>query len=407
MTAAHTPLELYIHIPFCIRKCEYCDFLSFSAEEEVKERYVEKLLEEIQAMGSLYGKKNNAGSPYETVSVFLGGGTPSVLAAGQTVRIMSAVKENFCLAAHAEVTTEANPGTVDTEKLSACRACGINRLSLGLQSTVDEELRVLGRIHTFEEFLQSYHSARAAGFDNINIDLMSALPGQTVTSWEHTLRTVTALEPEHISAYSLIIEEGTPFYKKYGEGENPENPARILPLPDEEAERQMYHITKKYLKEQGYERYEISNYARPGKECLHNEGYWTGTEYLGLGLGASSYINGERFSNVPDMGQYLSLGYDDLKNRRHHLEREVLTVQAQMEEYMFLGLRLVRGVSTDDFKKRFGVTMESVYGGVLADFCADGLMEKQMGGPGKDEPYWRLTEYGIDVSNQVFCGFLL
>lgn len=398
----YTPLELYIHIPFCVRKCGYCDFLSFPADGAVRERYVKQLTEEIRAMGYLYGTEKNAGGRYQAASVFFGGGTPSVLTAEQTDRIMAAVRESFRLAENAEVTTEANPGTVDERKLAAYRACGINRLSLGLQSADGGELRLLGRIHTFEEFLQGYHAARSAGFDNINVDLMSALPGQSLQSWKQTLRTVAELRPEHISAYSLIIEENTPFYESYGE-----NRDACPPLPDEETEREMYYFTKKYLEMMGYERYEISNYALPGKECRHNEGYWTGTEYLGLGLGASSYIKGERFSNETDLEKYLSLDTEELKDRRHHLERETLTPQDKMEEFMFLGLRLSRGVGADEFEKRFGVPMERIYGGVLAEYLAAGLMEKYTAGETNDRLYWRLTEYGTDVSNRVLSGFLL
>lgn len=383
---ARQPLELYIHIPFCVRKCLYCDFLSFPAGEETQERYVAQLISEITAMGAIYA------SDYQVVSIFLGGGTPSILHSEQTSRIMQAVKTSFEWAADAEVTTEANPGTVDLEKLRVYLASGINRLSLGLQSTEDRELKALGRIHTFDEFKKSFAMAREAGFTNINVDLMSALPGQTEASYRGTLETVLALNPEHISAYSLIIEEGTPFYDRCEE----------LDLPDEDEERTMYHDTKTILKERGYERYEISNYARQGYECRHNIGYWTGVPYLGMGLGASSYIGGERFMSEPDLSAYLLTEPSAFSGRRHHRDRHLQTQKEQIEEFMFLGLRLTAGVSGVEFQRRFGVSLKSAYGPVITRLIKNGLLEQH---PSSDR--LRLTEYGIDVSNTVLCEFLL
>ena len=419
-------LELYIHIPFCVRKCAYCDFLSFPSGEEERARYVERLTEEIEEAGAVSGD-------YVVTAIFLGGGTPSVLAPEQTKRILQAVKENFYVAEDAEITTEVNPGTADKEKLKAWKQVGINRLSFGLQSAENKELQFLGRIHTMEEFLESYQAAREAGFDNINIDLMSALPGQTVSSWEKTLRTVAALQPEHISAYSLIIEEGTPFYQLFGEDEDKQEEQRrrkelgVPELPDEDAERRMYYDTEQILKEAGYHRYEISNYAKPGYECRHNKGYWTGTEYLGLGLGASSYISIrrkdgsdakisasgeegrqerwlERRSNVRDFKTYLSFGREDFKAGRQIEEREALTEQARMEEFMFLGLRLTEGISEAEFFRRFSCTLEAVYGKVLDELGRQGLIEKY----GREgAAFWRLTKRGIDVSNYVLAEFLM
>lgn len=428
-TNGKVPLELYIHIPFCIRKCQYCDFLSFSAGDETKEDYVKALIGEIYAMGESYGdnnaenntENNAAGEPYgtcspehhgyyEVVSVFLGGGTPSVLEAGQMIRIMNAVNTCFHLAEDAEVTTEVNPGTLDAGKLKAYKACKINRLSIGLQSADNKELAQLGRIHTFQEFLESFHLARDAGFDNINVDLMSALPGQTMESYEKTLRAVTALVPEHISAYSLIIEEGTPFYERYGREKTASDMVQI-PLPDEDSEREMYHFTKRFLKSAGYERYEISNYSKPGKECRHNLGYWVGTEYLGLGLGASSYMEGERFHNEDRLANYMAFNRGDFIKRSHHMEREMLTEKDRMEEFMFLGLRLADGVRTGEFERRFGVAISDIYGRELKKLLEEGLMKGQEGGAdgengGQDE-YWRMTEFGTDVSNYVLGKFLL
>ena len=398
-------LELYIHIPFCVRKCAYCDFLSFPSGEEERERYVERLTEEIEEAGAV-------SEGYVATAIFFGGGTPSVLTPKQTERILNAVKKSFYVAEDAEITTEVNPGTADREKLEAWRQAGINRLSFGLQSTENRELQYLGRIHTMEDFLESYRAAREAGFENINIDLMSALPGQNVSSWEKTLRTVVSLQPEHISAYSLIIEEGTPFCQLFGEdGDAAEEKKRrqslgIPELPDEDAERRMYYDTERILGEAGYHRYEISNYAKLGYECRHNKGYWTGTEYLGLGLGASSYINIrrekgeaakisasgkesgdrrqlERRSNVRDFKTYLSLTRDDFRAGRQIEERELLTNQAMMEEFMFLGLRLTEGISEEEFFRRFSCTLETVYGDVLQELArqeADGEVRERRRG---------------------------
>lgn len=419
-------LELYIHIPFCVRKCAYCDFLSFPSGEEERERYVERLTEEIEEAGAV-------SEGYVATAIFFGGGTPSVLTPKQTERILNAVKKSFYVAEDAEITTEVNPGTADREKLEAWRQAGINRLSFGLQSTENRELQYLGRIHTMEDFLESYRAAREAGFENINIDLMSALPGQTVSSWEKTLRTVVSLQPEHISAYSLIIEEGTPFCQLFGEdGDAAEEKKRrqslgIPELPDEDAERRMYYDTERILGEAGYHRYEISNYAKPGYECRHNKGYWTGTEYLGLGLGASSYINIrrekgeaakisasgkesgdrrqlERRSNVRDFKTYLSLTREDFRAGRQIEERELLTNQAMMEEFMFLGLRLTEGISEMEFFRRFSCALETVYGDVLEKLARQELMERY---EREGAAFWRLTKRGIDVSNCVLAEFLM
>ena len=376
-------MELYIHIPFCVRKCAYCDFLSFPQTKEIMQQYVEKLIEEIRWAGKHY--------PGRAISsIFIGGGTPSILKAEQMTAIMHAVREAFYIEETAEISIEANPGTVTEEKLRAYRDAGINRISFGLQSAEPKELKLLGRIHTYEEFLESYQMARSCGFDNINVDLMSALPGQTVESWEETLTRVAKLEPEHISAYSLIIEEGTPFYEKYGE----ERGEGIL--PDEDSEREMYHRTKAILRNMGYERYEISNYAKPGKECRHNVGYWTNVPYLGLGLGASSYVDGCRFSNESELVSYLQ------QEPGKRFDEIVLSEKDKQEEYFFIGLRLVRGVSVKGFEEQFGVTAESVYPGLMDRLIDEGGAEFDE----NDRDHFRLTEYGMDVSNYIMVQFL-
>lgn len=387
-------LELYIHIPFCIRKCAYCDFLSFAAPERAYREYVDKLIEEI------HGQSGNFAG-YCVTTVFVGGGTPSVLPAFLIEELFAVLYQCFDIAEDAEITLEANPGTLTMEKLEVYRQSGINRLSIGLQSADDQELRYLGRIHSYDDFLKSYQRARQAGFDNINVDLMSALPGQTVHSWKTTLRKVMMLRPEHISAYSLIIEEGTPFYGRYGQAipESGESALWSLPnLPDEDTDREMYHLTREIMEAQGYGRYEISNYARPGYECRHNIGYWNGTEYLGLGLGASSYTFGFRYHNTADFKEYLSLDLYESGSAARDIKE--LSLEERMEEFMFLGLRMMQGVSGSEFLERFGQNMWNVYSTVLPKLQEQGLIEV-------NAPWVRLTELGIDVSNAVLCELLL
>ena len=283
-------LSLYLHIPFCVRKCLYCDFLSGPQSADVQEQYVEALCREIQETSPEYRE-------YQVVSVFIGGGTPSVLLPEQTIRIMETLKSCFTLTDTCEISMEMNPGTVTPEKMNAYRACGINRISIGLQSANDGELKALGRIHTCADFLKAYEMAVEAGFTNINVDLMSAIPEQTLESYQETLQKVLALQPQpvHISAYSLIVEEGTPFYEQE------------LNLPDEDTERRMYEITDDILRKAGYHRYEISNYAKAGKECVHNKVYWQRGNYLGLGIGSASLIQNVRFHNVTDISSYVNL----------------------------------------------------------------------------------------------------
>lgn len=387
-------LELYIHIPFCARKCAYCDFLSFAAPERAYREYVDKLIEEICGQS-----ENFAG--YRVTTIFVGGGTPSILPAWLMEAIFAALYEYFDIAEDAEITLEANPGTLTMEKLETYLQCGINRLSIGLQSADDRELKYLGRIHTYDDFLKSYQRAREAGFTNINVDLMSAIPGQDVHSWKTTLRKVMMLKPEHISAYSLIIEEGTPFFDRYGAAADDGKKDGILclpDLPDEETDREIYHLTRELMAAQGYERYEISNYARPGYECRHNIGYWTGAEYLGLGLGAASYTFGFRYHNTADLKEYLSLNLYEAGAAARDIQEQSL--EDKMEEFMFLGLRLMRGVSGSEFLERFGHNMWNVYGAVLPKLQEQGLIDT-------DAPWVRLTDLGIDVSNVVLAEFLL
>ena len=414
------PLELYIHIPFCARKCFYCDFLSFRTLAKTHEAYIRQLLREIRALAP-------SCRDYQAVTIFVGGGTPSVLEPELICQVMEAVCRNFDVAPEAEISIEVNPGTLLHNKLALYRQAGFNRVSIGLQSAANEELRNLGRIHSFEEFLKSFQSARMAGFQNINVDLMSGIPGQTMESWKNTLKKVTMLKPEHISSYSLIIEEGTPYWDRYGNGGNrdkekekrertqiPEKedlgliaePAELgkrslPPLPDEDTENKMYHLTRQFLKEQGFVRYEVPNYARPGFECRHNVGYWTGTEYLGLGLGSSSYMAGYRFCNERGMERYLNLDFEGADWQEClHPQIQRLTRQDKMEEFMFLGLRMTKGISEIDFVSAFGVKLESVYGKVISQLIANGLLKRE-------GTRLALTEWGMDVSNFVLSEFLL
>lgn len=429
-------LGIYIHVPFCVRKCAYCDFLSEPAARERQKEYVEALKREIAREADKY-------AGYEVRTVFFGGGTPSILEAEDIEGILDCIRRHYKFNSgtritdaeifdkkitdietaeteiikiteiteitDTEVTLEMNPKTADTEKFMRWKQAGINRLSIGLQSADNAELKLLGRIHTYEDFLQTYHQARETGFANINIDLMSALPGQHMESWTRTLEKVTALQPEHISAYSLIIEEGTRLYDRLAE---------YPPVPDEDEDRQMYQMTKQILAEKGYQRYEISNYAKKGYACRHNNIYWQRgightANYAGFGLGASSLFENVRWKNTQDMGKYLRAfakgGFPDkdMESDTKKCEGETVKEDIQelskndwMEEFMFLGLRMTGGVSKAEFAKSFGVEMETVYGTILQKWIKYGMLVQ------KGDTI-RLTDAGIDVSNVVLADFLL
>ena len=381
-------LSLYVHIPFCVRKCLYCDFLSFGDKESLMDDYFKALSKELKESAGDYRDR-------EVKTVFFGGGTPSLPNAVYICDILADIKENYILSKDAEISLELNPGTASFDKMRSYRDAGFNRLSIGIQSFNDEELKRLGRIHDSKTAVRTYEDAVRAGFDNINIDIMSALPGQSVESYTDTLNKAAKLGPEHISAYSLIIEEETPFFDM------------DLDLPGEDADRDMYHKTAKILGEYGYHRYEISNYAKDGFDCRHNKVYWKRGNYLGLGLGAASLVDNVRFSNTRDMAEYLSLSKDGMKR-----DREELSVRAQTEEFMFLGLRLTEGIRTDDFKKEFGKTVFDVYDEVIDKYLMMSLLElrdKDMNITGDKEKaaYLRLSERGLDVCNTVMADFLL
>lgn len=377
-------LGLYVHIPFCVRKCNYCDFLSFPADEETKKRYVQALCKEIEDYQTLTKE-------YELSTIYFGGGTPSVLEIPLLEQLFSVIRRCFALNEAAEITMEVNPGTVTMEKLQAYRTLGINRLSIGVQSAKTEELKLLGRIHTFEDAMNTVQWARAAGFENISTDLISALPGQSLEAYKENVEAILSLSPEHISSYSLIIEENTPFYELYAEGKERESD-----LPEEETDRAMYAYTNERLKAAGYDRYEISNYAKPGYESRHNSSYWTGREYLGVGLGASSLLANTRYHNETDLETYLSEIEADIDVRR---ELEHLTEAEQMEEFMILGLRRMCGIRRTEFQSRFGKPIETVYGIALQKLKKQNLLTIE-------EDKIALTELGIDLSNRVFVEFL-
>lgn len=373
-------LSLYIHIPFCVKKCDYCDFLSAPASEEVKKQYMQALFSEISRRGKDFEN-------YRVGTVFIGGGTPSVIPPETICGLLEQVREAFHVCEDAEITIEMNPGTAGGKAaFRQYKKAGINRLSIGLQSAADEELRLLGRIHTFAQFENTWREARETGFTNINVDLISAIPGQTVESYRQTLETVCALGPDHISAYSLIVEEGTPFFERYASFAEEEE--------QEEKDRQMYRLTEKLLGKAGYFRYEISNYAKEGKECRHNLVYWNRGEYLGLGIGAASLINNMRYNNTSNLNTYIrNHGFVPSQNSQS------LSVQDRMEEFMFLGLRLIKGVEREEFKRLFKEEIENVYGKILEKNYRDGLLRQEHG-------RIFLTSRGLDLSNYVSAQFL-
>ena len=373
---------LYIHIPFCRQKCLYCDFPSWAGKEGQMQGYVDALTKEIRKRGTEY-------TDQQVVSVFFGGGTPTTLTIPMLEQLMQAVFESWDIAEDAEITTEANPGTLDVEMAAALRKMGFNRLSMGVQAWQNRLLKELGRIHTIESFQENYQAVREAGFENVNTDLMFALPNQTMADWQETVKNIVAMNPEHISAYSLIIEEGTPFYDRYEKGE--------LKPAEEELDREMYHWAVDYLAEHGYEQYEISNFAKKCRQSRHNRIYWQAEEYLGMGLGSHSYMNGERFHNIYDLQEYIRAD-GDVSLLKEDIER--ITEEDALAEFMFLGLRLAEGVSFAGFEERFGQGMKNIYGSQIEELVKDELLQE-------DEIGIRLTARGVDISNFVFEKFLI
>ncbi len=367
-----TGIGLYIHIPFCVRKCAYCDFLSFPSCAEEMEAYTEALCREIRLLD---------GWPLRTV--YIGGGTPSILPVSLLEKICRTVVQTGRLLPDAEWTIECNPATFDLKKAKVWRKLGINRVSMGIQSTDDRMLQRIGRIHTADQARTGFHTLREAGFQNITVDLMMGLPGQTLADWENSLQQVKDLQPEHLSCYSLILEEGTPLYAEAENG--------ALDLPDEETERAMYHETNRILEEAGFRQYEISNWARPGYESRHNTSYWERIPYIGAGLGASSFIDEKRYRNPTSMPEYLNGAAPCLE--------ETLSLQDQMQETMLLGLRMNRGVRAEVFATRFGRPMTQVFAEEIRTLTEEGLLAADAEGV-------RLTERGRDLANQVFMRFV-
>ena len=393
MASEKRPLGLYIHIPFCVRKCLYCDFLSHPASEEERENYVRILCRQIELRGPVCGK-------YRVDSVFFGGGTPSLLTPDQIRRLFASLHKGFRFMDDCEMTMECNPGTLDEDKLRAMRDSGVNRLSLGLQSADDGELKTLGRIHCYRDFEKNYELARSLGFNNINVDLMSSLPGQTAESFRASLEKVISLKPEHLSVYSLIIEPGTAFYDRYREGEG---------LPDEDTELLIDEITRELLKNAGYLRYEISNYARPGFACRHNLKYWRSQEYLGFGTGAVSLMKmdcgiipkGTVFHRAEDARLFRMKNACDQEGfEKFHAEYiRGVALKDEREEFCLVGLRLTEGISLAEFERRFGESFTERYRAVIDKYRPCGLMEVS-------EERVRLTEQGLNVSNTILEDFL-
>jgi len=353
---------------------------------------------------------------YVVSTVYIGGGTPSWLWESDMAEIMDAVHKNFALLPDAEVSVECNPGTVTAQKFAVYRQSGINRISLGLQSAQNVELKMLGRIHTWEQFLKTYELARSGGFSNINVDLMSSLPGQHIETYADSLQKVCRLKPEHISAYSLIIEKGTPFYDLYKFDAVKQRAGMVTDaLPTEDEVYEMTKLTEEMLKENGYVHYEVSNFAQPGYACRHNIGYWTRVNYLGMGLGASSLMENIRYTNTSDLYTYLEqvdvIREGIWENKRSdgtieqlpatnlHASAELVGKYAQMEEFMYLGLRMIDGISRDDFFQSFGMPIEAVYQEVLNHLQEEKLLERRAG-----RIY--LTPKGQDVSNYALAQFL-
>ena len=369
---------IYIHIPFCVRKCLYCDFLSFDNMAEYYDKYVDALIREIKSVS--YSKSVD--------SIYFGGGTPSLLDSSKIDKIINAIMSACNIAKDVEITMEGNPATLTKDKLEGYVSSGINRFSIGMQSTNNRELKGLGRVHRYEDFLAAYDMVRNAGIDNVNVDIMSAIPYQNVNSYEETLNRVINLRPEHISSYSLIIEEGTPFYEMEEKGG--------LILPNEEDERYMYHMTKEILQAAGYSRYEISNYSFSGFESRHNIKYWTRQDYLGFGIGAASLVDNTRYNNTSDINEYIHrAGVSDIRK-----DIETLSKKEIIEETMYLGLRLTSGIDKKYFKEKFGISIEEIYKDVL------GKLERQKLIDNKEQNI-ALTELGVDVSNMVLSEFLL
>lgn len=369
---------LYIHIPFCKKKCYYCDFPSFCGKDHLTKNYIEALSEEIISRAS----------KFNISTIFIGGGTPTFLNYEEILTLGKTI-EKLNIAKDCEFTVECNPGTLTEEKLEALKQIGVNRLSIGLQSTHNNHLKAIGRIHTYEEFKSNYYLARELGFNNISIDLIFALPDETLEEWRQDILEVIKMEPEHISCYSLIIEEGTPFHKLYNMGK--------LNLPDEEIEREMYRSTLELLTKSGYEQYEISNFSKKNKESKHNLVYWTLKDYIGCGTGAHSYVQGIRYRNVETIEEYINL-----MNTRGNamVESHKNSIEDDIEEFIFMGMRKIKGIDENEFKNRFGREIDELYRDVIIKYESEKLLER------KNSRIF-FTKRGVELSNRVLTDFIL
>jgi oxygen-independent coproporphyrinogen-3 oxidase len=387
------PLSLYLHIPFCTAKCGYCDFNSYAGHEHVIPSYTEGLTREAQLWRRATGS-------HRVETVFFGGGTPSLTPLNELRPIMSALREAFDIAPDAEISLESNPGSLDEEYLSGLRDLGVNRLSIGVQSFHDDELRALDRIHSAEDAKAAFRAARSAGFDDVNVDLIFGLPEQPMERWQESAEQALALAPEHLSLYALTVEEGTPLARDVARGRTP--------APDPDMQADQYEWTQERLSRAGYEHYEISNWSRPGRRCRHNLTYWRCGEYLGLGAGAHSYFDGVRFATAKLPQQYLSLveeswraaqSGDGKTPMRHVVSGETVTPELAVSDALVLGLRLVEGVDLTSFRLRYGIDALETYRARLDEPFAWGLLEVEEGA-------LRLTARGRLLSNEVFTRLL-
>lgn len=381
----------YVHIPFCLARCYYCSFTSYavgaSAEQDIYQKQIEPYLNALIKEVGIY-KDLLKGKNIQLKSLYIGGGTPTCLSGGQLFILLDTLRTNYTYSEGIEITVEGNPGTIGPEKLAVLKEQGCNRLSLGVQSFNPKELRVLGRIHSLPDVYNTYKIARTMGFANINLDLMYGLPGQDLNDWKKNLRQIVDLQPEHISLYQLNIEEGTPFYHLYQRG--------LMEKFDQDQAFYMYEEAINYLTEQGYHHYEISNFARPGKESRHNKLYWQDEYYLGLGAGASGYLDNMRYTNMSSLKQY-----QELVNRgeRPLEEQEKIGPSLAMAETMFLGLRLLEGVDKRKFQQHFQVNIKDQYGEIIENLKSQGLLRET-------ETHLHLTRRGLYIANEVFMEFL-
>ena len=385
-------MGLYIHIPFCKRKCKYCDFISYSNREYLIDRYIKCLKYEIRDIGisNLHDYKKGLDDLINLKTIYIGGGTPSVIDSKYIKEILSEIKQNFKISSDVETTIEVNPGTVNETKLQDYKEAGINRLSIGLQSTNDNTLERIGRIHTYEEFLNTYNLARKIGFSNLNVDLMLALPEQNMEELTDGLEKVIELKPEHISIYSLILEEGTTLYKEIEEGK--------YVLTDDDMERKMYWKTKKMLENTGYIHYEISNFAKKGFESKHNLSCWNGEEYIGVGAAAHSYTNNVRYSNIGNIEEYIN-NFENGKAIDNFVFHEKQTNESKMKDYMILGLRKIEGINIDIFKNKFFQNPLYLFRKELKQLINEKLLIV-------DGNYIKLTDKGLDLANLVWEEFV-